>query len=89
MHVAFQAVGSHRNDETARSSVDCVHHWDVESPAGHDSLGRCRRCGATRSFSNFIEGAKWERTDWLRTEGSVSPIRTPKTVDGTDSADGA
>ena len=33
-------------------SVCPPHYWLLESPKGPTSEGRCRWCGATRTFSN-------------------------------------
>ena len=32
--------------------ISCAHHWEIETPNGESSEGRCKRCGATRSFLN-------------------------------------
>ena len=34
-------------------SMNCVHHWDIESPNGLYSRGICRYCGEERMFSNW------------------------------------
>lgn len=31
----------------------CAHHWDIETPAGPTSRGRCRHCGLEREFVNY------------------------------------
>ena len=33
----------------------CTHHWDIQPPAGPQSLGVCRRCKEERLFSNASE----------------------------------
>lgn len=30
----------------------CVHHWDIESAEGPNSLGTCRYCLTTKNFRN-------------------------------------
>lgn len=30
----------------------CVHHWQIERPAGETSRGVCKLCGAIRLFTN-------------------------------------
>ena len=30
----------------------CVHHWDIDPAEGPTSEGVCRKCGATKEFSN-------------------------------------
>jgi len=34
----------------------CVHHWLLGDPVGNQIIGRCKRCGARRVYSNSIEG---------------------------------
>jgi hypothetical protein len=46
---------------TGHQQGACVHHWRIESSSRRESQGVCKRCGATRSFSNTVEGAAWER----------------------------
>ncbi len=40
----------------------CAHHWQIETPAGESSLGRCKICGATRSFLNYSQRRTMART---------------------------
>lgn len=37
------------------TALACVHFWVLESPNGPTSPGVCQRCGATGSFSNWID----------------------------------
>lgn len=30
----------------------CIHHWMIEPPYEMESEGVCKKCGATRRFSN-------------------------------------
>ena len=39
--------------------TDHAHCWDIASPAGPTSLGRCD-CGASREFANSVEVARQE-----------------------------
>ena len=39
------------------TSRTCQHHWMVERPSGTIQKGTCRKCGASRRFSN-------ETTTW-------------------------
>ena len=44
--------------------VMCVHHWIIKRPDGPTSEGRCKRCGAKKSFANTIIDnhiADWSR----------------------------
>ncbi len=40
-----------------------AHHWLIEEAQGPLSVGRCKRCGATRSFKNWLED-----TDFITNE---------------------
>jgi hypothetical protein len=42
----------------------CVHHWVLGDPANGQVLGRCKRCGASRVYSQNPEGS--ERFDDYR-----------------------
>jgi hypothetical protein len=35
----------------------CHHYWEIETPNGPKSLGRCRHCGEVKEFYNSF--------DWL------------------------
>jgi len=45
---------------TVQEGVQCVHHWAIETPAGMESRGVCKRCGAIRAFSNYVSDFIWE-----------------------------
>ena len=47
----------------------CPHHWLIEAPKGRTSRGRCRRCGAERTFPNSLP------TDW---RGLPAPSEMPE-----------
>lgn len=32
-----------------------AHHWVIEEANGPRSRGRCKRCGASREFKNWLE----------------------------------
>jgi hypothetical protein len=38
----------------------CVHHWVLSAPDEESVQGRCKRCGATRSYPSSVEGASRE-----------------------------
>lgn len=63
------------------SSKNCVHHWRIESPNGRESRGVCKRCGATKAFSNSNESVIWEQTNTLRNDANRSAMRTSKVAD--------
>jgi len=47
-------------EERETRTVECRHHWVIETPSGSLSLGRCRRCGAVREFRNSIPDTYWD-----------------------------
>ena len=57
--------------ERTASPATCVHHWLIEAPNGRESVGRCKRCGTTKSFMNATEAVMWEQTNTLR-----NPLRS-------------
>ncbi|HMO52907.1 MAG TPA: hypothetical protein PJ994_00220 [Tepidiformaceae bacterium] len=32
-----------------------AHHWVIEEASGPLSAGRCKKCGATKNFKNWLE----------------------------------
>lgn len=40
------------HDITAR--VEHAHHWVIEEASGPVSAGRCKRCGASKEFKNWL-----------------------------------
>lgn len=32
-----------------------AHHWIIEEASGPFSPGRCKKCGATKNFKNWLE----------------------------------
>ena len=55
----------------------CVHHWLIDTPNGRESQGVCKRCGATKEFSNSTEQVMWEQTNTLRND-LARPQRSSK-----------
>lgn len=41
----------------------CIHHWRIETPAGRESEGRCKKCGVTRVFLNGADYWEYNRND--------------------------
>ncbi len=39
-------------------ATDCIHHWLIEIATEPKSKGRCKRCRATKTFSNTPEDIK-------------------------------
>ena len=48
------------------AAATCVHHWLIDAPSGRESIGLCKRCGATRNFANSTENVMWEQSNTLR-----------------------
>jgi hypothetical protein len=46
-----------RNDMPDVGTQSCVHHWVLSIPEEEIVQGRCKRCGATRSYPATVEGA--------------------------------
>ena len=41
--------------------LECVHYWVIDVPSGPVSKGRCRLCGESAEFSNYLEtGSAWD-----------------------------
>lgn len=38
-----------------RTEAPHAHHWLIEEAQGTLSAGRCKRCGATKQFKNWLE----------------------------------
>jgi len=42
---------------TLEATSPTAHHWVIEEANGPNSAGVCKRCGAVRSFKNWLEDA--------------------------------
>ena len=49
-----------KNDEIPTQTDECVHVWDIDPPAGPESLGHCKVCGDERTFKNSLEISYWD-----------------------------
>lgn len=48
--------------QEATDATECNrHHWQIESPNGPVSIGKCKICGERREFNNSIQGSGWDR----------------------------
>lgn len=72
-----EAVGT----ASAASPEWAVHHWAIETPDGEMSEGRCKLCGATRTFRNYnndptpvISRMGRPRKEWKQCLGPCSEI---------------
>lgn len=69
MSRAATETKSRKSTATARKArKNCVHHWQIDAPNGRESEGVCKRCGASRNFSNSNESVMWEHTNTLRAD---------------------
>lgn len=41
--------------ETTTTAAMHAHHWVIDEANGPLSAGRCKRCGATKAFKNWLE----------------------------------
>ena len=56
----------------------CVHHWEIDRAVDVTSKGRCKLCGETRDFDNFLTLKRWANS---RKDNYV-PLREPQIVPG-------
>ena len=57
--------------------LECVHYWVIDVPSGPVSKGRCRLCGESAEFSNYLEtGFAWD-DDRSSSPGIVGGTRCP------------
>ncbi len=40
---------------TGAPAQNHAHHWVIEEASGPLSPGRCKKCGATKNFKNWLE----------------------------------
>ena len=38
----------------AKTPLEHAHHWIIEEPSGPLSGGRCKSCGASKAFKNWL-----------------------------------
>ena len=42
-------------------NLECVHYWIIDVPSGPVSKGKCRLCGDSKEFRNYLETASaWD-----------------------------
>lgn len=44
-----------------------AHHWVIDEPGGPVSAGRCKYCGATKPFKNWVEEADFLTSEERKT----------------------
>ena len=42
-----------------QTAEEHVHYWIIKTADGPMSMGRCKRCGESREFANYILGLDW------------------------------
>jgi len=42
-----------------QTAEEHIHYWIIKTADGPKSKGRCKTCGESREFANFIEGRDW------------------------------
>ncbi|MBI4282826.1 MAG: hypothetical protein HY672_05025 [Chloroflexi bacterium] len=50
-----------------QENPQCVHYWVIDLPSGPTSTGKCRQCGETREFKNYLESTSYWDDDRLPT----------------------
>jgi len=68
-----------RNVAVQDPTGECQHHWVIDTPNGSYSGGRCKRCGAERSFRNSNEDMMWD-SDSFSLNGSRYRARRTETA---------
>lgn len=59
----------------ANEAAACVHVWIIETMPGAASEGVCQKCGASKSFANWLAQTQWE--DYGRESArEETPIRS-------------
>ncbi len=44
-----------------QENLECVHYWIIDVPSGPVSTGKCRLCGESKEFRNYLETASaWD-----------------------------
>ena len=57
-------------DIESQENLECVHYWIIDVPSGPFSKGKCRLCGESGEFRNYLENASGWDDD--RTSSQVS-----------------
>ncbi len=57
-------------DQATIPEKKCAHHWLIEAAGGPTSQGKCRLCGETKQFQNFVEGGSWDDDRSARRDAS-------------------
>ena len=56
----------------------CVHHWQIPTPDGPASTGRCRKCRGTMRMLNSLDLPSWKErgdiTKMLADEYGMAPL---------------
>ena len=42
-----------------QTAEEHVHYWIIKTADGPTSMGRCKTCGESREFKNFVSGMDW------------------------------
>ena len=58
-------------------SLDCAHHWVIDSPSGPISMGVCKQCGAEGEFKNSLPDGTWERDSSQQSSSPENPLVKP------------
>ena len=56
-----------------KSRPECVHHWLIGDHTKGKADGRCKKCGAARTFTATSPRSEWE----IQAEG-IRPLMSPR-----------
>jgi hypothetical protein len=59
-------------DIGSQENLGCVHYWIIDIPAGPVSRGKCRLCGESREFRNYLETASGWDDDRITSQASAA-----------------
>jgi hypothetical protein len=64
----------------------CKHHWVIEPASGPFSKGKCRICGESREFRNYLEETPWSEVKafYTRARTDVLTVEVPREDEGMD-----
>ncbi|HUF54110.1 MAG TPA: hypothetical protein VMR52_10110 [Dehalococcoidia bacterium] len=64
---------SHATTLESDAEVDeCAHHWQIATPNGETSEGKCKRCGKSRDFLNYSQRKMMVRSVKPNTNGNAA-----------------
>ena len=65
-----------------QEDLGCVHYWIIDVPAGPVSKGKCRLCGESQEFKNYLEFASGWDDDRTLLQAAVTVRSSLSQLDG-------